>query len=330
GQVPSGLRRERRRPEPLHHVRALLRAGREPRHPVRLQQRCSTANSHKERLGDHACRCGDAVQGALHVPDRQRRLVVALRRLRLRRGHLERARVLAPADPRPELDRKSDGFLTASPRPDGRANMAGRPRMFDPRNRALALTVARRTVSTLITLLGVAIIVFVILRLLPGNAITASLGVNAGLLSPAQHEALVHFYGLGKPPVQQFFSWLGASFSGNLGVSLSAQQPVSTLIGQAAPVTLELSIVSLVLGLLIGVGFGLIGALKPGKVGDEVGQGLAVVGLGVPVFVLGTALVTFLSSHFPSSPSSKPYGSLFSDPWLNIQQIFFPALVLSI
>ena len=64
--------------------------------------------------------------------------------------------------------------------------------MFDTRNRALALTIARRTVSTLITLLGVAIIVFVILRLLPGDAITGSLGVNAGLLSPAQHEALVH------------------------------------------------------------------------------------------------------------------------------------------
>jgi peptide/nickel transport system permease protein len=130
--------------------------------------------------------------------------------------------------------------------------------------------------------------------------------------------------------VQQFFSWLGATFSGNLGVSLSAQQPVSTLIGKAAPVTLELSIVSLVFGLLIGVGFGMIGALKPGKVGDEVGQGVAVVGLGVPVFVLGTALVTFLSSHFHYFPSSKPYASLFSDPWLNIQQIFFPALVLSI
>jgi len=202
--------------------------------------------------------------------------------------------------------------------------------MFDPRNRALALTVARRTVSTLITLLGVAIIVFVILRLLPGDAITASLGVNAGLLSPAQHAALVHFYGLGKPPLQQFFSWLGATFSGNLGVSLSAQQPVSTLIGKAAPVTLELAIVSLVLGLLIGVGFGMIGALKPGKVGDEVGQCIAVVGLGVPVFVLGTALVTFLSSHFHYFPSSQRYASLFSDPWLNIQQIFFPALVLSI
>jgi peptide/nickel transport system permease protein len=208
--------------------------------------------------------------------------------------------------------------------------MTGRPPMFDTRNRALALTIARRIVSTFITLLGVAVIVFVILRLLPGNAITASLGVNAGLLSPAQHAALVHFYGLGKPPVEQFFSWLGATLTGNLGVSLSAQEPVSTLISEAAPVTLELSIVTLVLGLLIGVGFGMIAALKPGKVGDQVGQGIAVVGLGVPVFVLGTALVTFLSSHFHYFPSSEPYASLFTDPWMNIQQIILPSIVLSL
>jgi peptide/nickel transport system permease protein len=202
--------------------------------------------------------------------------------------------------------------------------------MLTPKNRALTQTIARRTVSTAITLLGVAIVVFAILRLLPGNAIEASLGVNAGLLTPAQHQALAHFYGLGEPPVQQFFSWLGATLSGNLGVSLSAQEPVSKLIAQAAPATFELSIVSLVLGLLLGVGFGMIGALRPGKVGDEVGQGIAVIGLGVPVFVLGTALVTFLSSHFHYFPSSEPYASLFSDPWLNIQQIFFPALVLSL
>ncbi len=112
--------------------------------------------------------------------------------------------------------------------------MAGGPRVFGSRNHALLTGISRRLVSTLITLLGVAIVVFVILRLLPGNAITASLGVNAGLLSPAQHAALDHFYGLGKPPVQQFFSWLGATLSGNLGVSLAAQEPVSKLIAQAA------------------------------------------------------------------------------------------------
>ena len=77
----------------------------------------------------------------------------------------------------------------------------------------MLLGVARRLVSTLVTLLGVAVVVFVILRLLPGNAITASLGVSAGLLSPAQHAALNDYYGIGQPAAEQFFSWLGATLS---------------------------------------------------------------------------------------------------------------------
>ena len=105
---------------------------------------------------------------------------------------------------------------------------------------------------------------------------------------------------------------------------------MSKLIGPALPVTLELGIVTMVLALIIGVGFGLIGALRPGKLSDDVGQGVAVVGLGVPSFVLGTGLVTLLSAQFHYFPSSEGYASLFSNPWLNIQQIFFPALVLSI
>ena len=194
----------------------------------------------------------------------------------------------------------------------------------------MLLAIARRLASTVATLVGVSVVVFIILRLLPGNAITASLGVSAGLLSPAQHAALNHYYGIGQPVLGQYFSWLGATLSGNLGISLSAQQPVSKLIGSALPVTLELGIATMVLALIIGVGFGLIGALRPGKLGDDVGQGVAVIGLGVPSFVLGTGLVTLLSSQFHYFPSSEGWVSLFSNPWLNIQQIFFPALVLSI
>lgn len=71
-------------------------------------------------------------------------------------------------------------------------------------------------------------------------------------------------------------------------------------------------------------------ALRPGKWGDAAGQGVALVGLGVPSFVIGTTVVTIMSSGFNYFPSSETYASLFSDPWLNLQQIFFPALVLSI
>src|SRR6185437_7672557 len=102
---------------------------------------------------------------------------------------------------------------------------------------AVLAGVARRLASTVVTLFGVAVVVFVILRLLPGNAVTASMGVSAGLLTPAQLRALNHFYGIGEPAVQQFWSWLTSTLTGNLGVSLSAQQPVSHMIGRALPVT---------------------------------------------------------------------------------------------
>jgi peptide/nickel transport system permease protein len=192
------------------------------------------------------------------------------------------------------------------------------------------LGVARRLASMVITLFGVAVVIFIVLRLLPGNAITASLGVSEGLLSPAQRAALADYYGIGQPAAEQFFSWLRETLTGNLGVSLASRTSVASLIGQALPVTLEVGLASLVLGLLLGVGLGMIGALHPGKVADDVGQGVAVIGLGVPSFVIGTALVTFLSSRFHYFPSSQGYAGITSNPWLNFQQIILPAAVLSL
>ncbi len=194
----------------------------------------------------------------------------------------------------------------------------------------MLLIIAKRVVSTLITLIGVTVVIFVILRLLPGNAIESSMGVNAGLLTHAQILQLDHYYGIGESASSQFISWLGATLSGNLGVSLANRVSVASLIGPAFPVTLELSIMTMILGLLIGVGLGVAGALKPGRWGDGIGQGVALVGLGIPSFVIGTFLVTIMSSGFSYFPSSGTYASLFSDPWLNLQQIFFPALVLSV
>jgi peptide/nickel transport system permease protein len=190
--------------------------------------------------------------------------------------------------------------------------------------------VARRLLNMMVTLLGVSLIVFLVLRLLPGNAVTAQMGVSAGLLSHAQIVALDHYYGVGKPFFEQYGSWLGSLFTGNLGVSLSSRTSVASLIGTALPVTLELAIASLLIGELIWVLFGVFGALRPRHVVDDIGQGVAVIGLGVPSFVIGTALVTVMASVFQYFPSSEGFANLFRDPWLNLQQIFFPALTLGL
>ena len=198
------------------------------------------------------------------------------------------------------------------------------------RGRALTLRIAARVGKAVLTLVGVAIIVFVVLRILPGNQITASLGVNAGLLTRAQYADLAHFYGIGKPMPQQFAQWAGALLHGNMGVSDQSGRTVTSLIGAALPVTLELAVVAMLIGLVLGVGAGAIAASGPGRPPDRAARVLALAGLGVPSFVIGSGLVAVLASVFHYFPSSEGFASLASNPWLNIQQIFWPALTLGL
>jgi peptide/nickel transport system permease protein len=76
--------------------------------------------------------------------------------------------------------------------------------------------------------------------------------------------------------------------------------------------------------------FGVWSALHPGRWQDDIGQGISVIGLAIPTFILGTVLVVFMSTKFHYFPSSLPFVGLFTNPWLNFQQIIFPALVLSL
>jgi peptide/nickel transport system permease protein len=195
---------------------------------------------------------------------------------------------------------------------------------------ALILRLSGRLGKALVTLIGVAVVVFVVLRVLPGNQITASLGVNAGLLTKAQYADLAHFYGIGKPLPEQFWQWSSALLRGDLGVSEQSGRTVSSLIGAALPVTLELAVVAMLIGLVLGVGFGTLAAAMPGKPADRVARVIALVGLGVPSFVLGSGIVAVLASSFHYFPSSEAFASLGSDPWLNLQQIFWPALTLGL
>jgi peptide/nickel transport system permease protein len=212
----------------------------------------------------------------------------------------------------------------------GARPLAGRVGAGPGRGRAIALRIAARLAKAVITLVGVAIVVFIVLRLLPGNQITSSLGVNAGLLTKAQYADLEHYYGIGKPLPQQFGQWAGDLLHGNMGVSEQSGRSVTSLIGAALPVTLELAIAAMLIGLVIGVGAGAVAAAAPGRLADRGARLVALAGLGVPSFVIGSGLVALLASVFHYFPSSEGFASLGSDPWLNIQQIFWPALTLGL
>jgi peptide/nickel transport system permease protein len=198
-----------------------------------------------------------------------------------------------------------------------------------PNHRAVAARrILRRVVETLLTLFGVAVAVFVMLRVIPGDQITAGLGTEAAALTPAQRAALEDYYGLDQPLVAQFLSWLGNVLTGNLGFSSRAQESVASLTLSSLPITLELAVFSIVLAVLIGVPLGMLSASKPRSARDAAGQVVGLAGLSIPAFLLATTLLTVLASTFHYNPNGKGFATLFEDPWLNVQQLFLPAIVL--
>lgn len=188
----------------------------------------------------------------------------------------------------------------------------------------------RRLGDALLTLLGVAVTVFVVLRVVPGDEITARFGIEAGALTPAQVEALREYYGLDQPLVVQFFSWLRSVVTGNFGVSVTSGDPVSELILAALPVTIELAVLASLFGTVLGVVVGVLAASKPNGLRDTVGQGFGLLGLGLPNFVLASAVIAVLSARFGYFPSAAGYAPFFEDPLVNLQQQLYPAMVLGI
>lgn len=195
--------------------------------------------------------------------------------------------------------------------------------------RLLASVVVRRLAAAVGTLLGVAVLVFIMLRAIPGDQVTAQFGIEAAALTPAQRAALEAYYGLDKPLVVQFFTWFGGLFTGNLGFSARAHLSVAELTGQALPVTVELAVLAIILSLLVGVPLGMLSASKPDSLRDGAGQVVGLAGLSIPAFLLGSGLLAWLAAAFAFNPNGQAYARLTTDPGLNLQQMLLPSVVLA-
>jgi peptide/nickel transport system permease protein len=166
------------------------------------------------------------------------------------------------------------------------------------------------------------------LRAIPGDRITDSVGTEAGCLTPAQRHALVEYYGLDQPMVTQFFTWLGNVVTGNLGVSERTGQSVLDMTTRSLPITFELAVLSGVVGLAIGIPLALLSASRPGGARDTTGQLVGLAALSIPNFLIGSALIALVARYFGYNPNAEAFATLQENPWLNLQQMMFPALVL--
>jgi peptide/nickel transport system permease protein len=187
-----------------------------------------------------------------------------------------------------------------------------------------------RLTSVLTTLFGISIFVFIVLRVIPGDSITGSLGIETGALSETQIQALREYYGIDKPLIGQYLSWMTSFLRGDLGFAYSNGVSVLELTKAALPVTMELALVGTVLGVIMGISVGIFSASKPGSIRDFAGQFFGLLALAIPGFVLSTALVTIMANKFQYFPNGLEYMTPWQNLSTNLQQMLFPGLVLGI
>ncbi|GHJ54334.1 ABC transporter permease [Micromonospora chersina] len=175
-----------------------------------------------------------------------------------------------------------------------------------------------------LTLLLSTVVVFLGVRALPGDPALALAGEDR---SPEALEAIRHHYGLDQPLPIQFAQYVGRVVQGDFGVSIRTGIPVSSMLSTALPVTVELSLLAILLAAALGVGAGVLAAVRRGRPAEWLANGLALVGLSVPHFWLGLLAILYLSVAAGLFPASG-FVPLLQDPAGNLHHIVLPAVIL--
>ncbi len=186
----------------------------------------------------------------------------------------------------------------------------------------------RRALLAVPTLLGIAIIVFVLMRSIPGDVVTNLVGLQ-GNVSAARLAELRRMFGLDLPIHVQFGEWLGGVLRGDLGHSLRTSRPVIQDLALRFPVTLELTVLSLVFAVAIALPAGVAAAVRRGGPVDLLVSVLALLGLSVPGFFLGILLILLFSLRLGWFPPAG-YVPLNEDLVGNLRHMVLPALSLGL
>ncbi|OZI49465.1 ABC transporter permease [Bordetella genomosp. 4] len=185
--------------------------------------------------------------------------------------------------------------------------------------------ILRRVLVAIPTLILVSVIVFLLQKLLPGDAVLTMAGEER---DPAVLEFLRQKYQLDASWPVQYWAWVSNVLQGDLGTSLRTDVPVTQLIAQKLPVTLQLATMAMFFAILIGVPMGIIAAVRKGTVTEMGANVAALSGMSIPNFWLGILLIMLVSVKWRLLPASG-YVSPFEDFWLSMKTMLMPALVLS-
>ncbi len=177
------------------------------------------------------------------------------------------------------------------------------------------------------TLFGVAVLVFFLLRMMPGDIVELRFLMDGGQVSPevlAQERARL---GLDKPLWQQFTDWMTGIFVGDFGTSRWTGGPVGDEISSRLELSMQVAIMATILATLIAVPLGTLAALFKDSWIDRTIQVFAIAGLAVPSFWLGMLMIMFLLIFFNWIPPLT-FTPIYVDPWHNLSQLIWPALAV--
>jgi peptide/nickel transport system permease protein len=184
--------------------------------------------------------------------------------------------------------------------------------------------ILQRALTAIPTLFIVTVMVFCIQRLLPGDPALILAGEDQ---NPEVIEFIREKYRLNDPIPVQYFAWLGQVMQGNLGQSIRTNQPVTQLIFEKLPVTIELALLSMLIAVIIAIPTGVIAAVRKGSIHDFGSTFFALSGLSIPNFWLGIMLILLVSVQWNLLPASG-YVPIREGLWENLKRMIMPAFVL--
>ncbi|GGI03058.1 ABC transporter permease [Egicoccus halophilus] len=185
----------------------------------------------------------------------------------------------------------------------------------------MARYVVVRTGQALLALLGVSIVVFALMHLVPGDPVRAALGTR---FTPELYDALVQRAGLDRPLVVQYVDWLGRAVTGDLGVSFRTGDPVATMLAERIPRTALLAFGALLIGLAIALPAGILSAVRQGKPVDYAANTFAQIGVSIPDFWFGILGILVFARVLGWLPPGG-YRPLTEAPLESLRYLLLPA-----
>lgn len=189
--------------------------------------------------------------------------------------------------------------------------------------------IARRLLLGIPTLFGISLVIFAAIRIIPGDPTAVESDVGAAVFTEEQRQQLREILGIDRPLHIQYLEWVGGLLRGDLGESFIVRTPVIEIVRNRGPVSLQIGVMAIAIGWLMGIPLGIYGAVRQNSVGDYLSRFFAILLLAVPAFLMGLVIIIVLVIWLQWRPPVI-YQHFWADPVLNLQMTLGPALVMGV